>query len=139
MDDWNQKWKSASVGSHTRRFFPSVPKLGVLFKLKLSFYSVQVLTGHCFLNYFLAKINRSASPLCLCLSDIETVEHFLFNCTLFTELRVSFKYSVLSRGISWPPELSAILENEARWSELTKFVLATKRLEPPASPSRPTD
>jgi hypothetical protein len=139
MDDWNQKWKSASVGSHTRRFFPSVPKLGVLFKLKLSFYSVQVLTGHCFLNYFLAKINRSASPLCLCLSDIETVEHFLFNCTLFTELRVSFKYSVLSRGISWPPELSAILENEALWSELTKFVLATKRLEPPASPSRPTD
>ena len=58
-DEWNEKWQLASVGDQTRQFFPSVPANGKLSKLMPSQPVIQVLTGHCLLNEFLAKIKKS--------------------------------------------------------------------------------
>ena len=40
---------------------------------------------------YLLKLKKTDSPLCFCNSQIETVEHFLFHCNLFSHYRSSFK------------------------------------------------
>ena len=48
---------------------------------------MQVLTGHCDLNYFLHKLELVDSPLCPCGMGEETVEHVIGECIMYIESR----------------------------------------------------
>ena len=47
-----------------------------------------LLSGHCGLLSNAYVIGRSFSPTCVCLRADESVAHYLFECPLFTNLRV---------------------------------------------------
>ena len=48
---------------------------------------MQVLTGHCDLNYFLHKIGLMESPMCPCMMREETIEHVIGECLMYIECR----------------------------------------------------
>jgi hypothetical protein len=49
---------------------------------------MHLITGHCGLNNYLHRINRSTTNLCpACETDEETVSHFLGSCPATAELR----------------------------------------------------
>ena len=50
--------------------------------------ALHLITGHCGLNKYLHRINRSTTNLCpACETEEETVSHFLGNCPATAELR----------------------------------------------------
>ena len=126
-EEWNGKWQLASAGEQTRQFFPSVPECGQLSKLKPSSIMIQLLTGHCLLNDFLAKIKKIPSPKCICNLDNESVVHFLFNCPLYSTHRTPLIQLVQQKGLPWPPDLHLLLSDEILWSAMNSFVVASKR------------
>ena len=128
-EEWDQKWKHAQVAEQTRRFFPSIPPPSTLSNLNPSMHLTQILTGHCFLNSFLAKIGKSETSMCHCQGDVETVEHFLFSCPIYDRLRIPFKSTAALLGLSWPPDESSIAGEKSLWNEMSKFVTGTKRLQ----------
>ena len=69
-EEWDQKWKHAQVADQTRRFFPSIPPPGTLSNLNPSMHLTQIVTGHCFLNSFLAKIGKSETSMSRVACDI---------------------------------------------------------------------
>ena len=48
-----------------------------------------VLTGHINLQCHLYRIGITFSPTCICLQEDETVQHYLYNCSLYTHLRTA--------------------------------------------------
>ncbi len=93
------------------------------------------------LNSYLAKIQALDSDQCQCKCDIETVDHFLFRCSRWKNLRQELRGLV---GHRWGDLAYALGEwsNERkdgpldRWSPTTtmvaatiKFAIATGRLE----------
>ena len=48
---------------------------------------MQVLTGHCDLNYFLHKMELVDSPLCPCGLSEETIEHVIGECIMYINSR----------------------------------------------------
>lgn len=51
----------------------------------------QLRTGHARLNTFLYQIGKIASNECECLEMPETVEHFIFHCKIWEDLRAEMK------------------------------------------------
>ena len=87
---WNDEWKISSCYAHIRSLdlshtLKSFLRLtGQLPKKHTAIY-IQLRTGHIPLNKHLNRIKKSATPYCLqCGSNqIETVHHYLFNCSRY--------------------------------------------------------
>ena len=46
-----------------------------------------LLTGHCNLQLHLYKLKLTYTPCCICLTEDESVDHYLFRCPLYTDIR----------------------------------------------------
>lgn len=125
---WEAEWAGSSKGSFTRLFFPTIRDANMIASNNLSSPLTQILTGHSLLNAHQHRFNFKLSPACLCGHPAETTEHFLFDCSLYTELRQSFRKASLSELALWPPSLASIPQSDALWSEFRRFINKTNRL-----------
>ena len=128
FEEWNIEWVTSPIASHTKLFFPTVSDAAVLATLNTDAETVQVLTGHCMLNYHSAKIKKRASANCECGAEEETVQHFLFHCNLYQHPLSLFRRAVLSERMLWPPDLSLIPKQPAVWAAMVTFIHKSKRL-----------
>ena len=127
---YSKRVDSALPGGHTRLLYD---------ELSWSERSVlaQLRTGMLRLNYYLRQIKESASDLCDCGREKETVSHFLFRCSQWTALRKpmlactdtqrgnpSFYLGGKSAldGDKWKPNMAAVRTT-------IRFAMATCRLE----------
>src|SRR5262249_42583850 len=82
---------------------------------------VQVVTGHCNLNYHLKRIKLSDTPTCQkCYEEDETAEHFLCECPTYSSVR---------ERVLGAEHLDAEDLFEINLKSILGFVKATKRLE----------
>ncbi len=93
--------------------------------------TTQVLTGHSYLNYFLANIKVVDSHVCACKEETETIHHFLFSCRLHDDRRSVFRNAVDMANLSWPPKLADIPQSKLLWEAMESFIKQTKRLNKP--------
>ena len=49
-----------------------------------------LLTGHCNLQLHLYKLNLTFSPCCICLTEDESPEHFLYRCPMYKDIRALY-------------------------------------------------
>src|SRR5947199_2385543 len=70
----------ALPGKHTRRLYDNLGRDD-------SSALIQLRTGKCRLNKYLAAINAADSELCECHYEPETVRHFLFHCNRWNSFR----------------------------------------------------
>jgi len=78
MNECQRRWLHSSKGQWTRRLIPDVRKWvrRVFPRIPLSYHITQALTGHSCFQYYLNRMGRAASPLCIqCGSAVDTVEH----------------------------------------------------------------
>jgi hypothetical protein len=121
---------AALPGSHTRVLYDELP-------WKERSILAQLRTGMSTLNNYLYQIKRLASDQCSCGRERETVAHFLFRCSKWTEHRevmtrctdtkrgnLSFYLGGKSPsdGPKWEPNMSAVRAT-------IRFVMATGRLD----------
>ena len=90
---------------------------------------IQILTGHCFLNSYQFRFKFSESQCGSCKQPEETVEHFMFECNVFSSLRTNFMLTSLSLTKSWPPSIPKIHKHPNLFIAMIKFVMSTKRLD----------
>ena len=87
---------------------------------------VQVLSGHSKLRSFLHRIGIESEGTCSCQANIETTQHFLFDCHLYHSLRAPILHSC--RNIPWPPPLHFFTSSTHKLTLLKSFIHNTKRL-----------
>ena len=125
---WSSEWRSSNSGLLTKRFFPTPQCFKQLRMSNLPQQAIQILTGHCFLNSHQFRFNFSNSQCCACKYPIETVDHFLFECKIFSDNRSHFMHTSLSLVNCWPPNIPDIHKHPNLFTEMIKFVISTKRL-----------
>ncbi len=86
-------------------FIPSVDSAKILNSNTLSYQTNQLLSGHCRLNAYQYRFKHVSSPFCSCLTEEETVEHFILRCPNFSIHREPLIRSVLQLKLTWPPRL----------------------------------
>ena len=90
---WNEEWWLYPEARQTKFWFPSVNKkisnnLIRLSRLELGL-AVQLLTGHCRLNYHKFKIDPSSDPSCrFCKVELEEAWHILGRCPMLMDWRL---------------------------------------------------
>lgn len=85
-------WLESEKGSITRKFFDTYSQLALVSQLSLNVSTVQLLSGHHRLNSFLLhKYKQIASPLCSFGQEEETLEHYLFRCERYSDIRLEWE------------------------------------------------
>jgi hypothetical protein len=69
-----------------------------------------------------------SSPLCSCLSEIESIDHFLLRCLIFSTHRVPLIHSVLSLNRICPLDLHVLTQSKQLLIALNYFTVDTNRL-----------
>ena len=124
---WDDEWRSGTTGEQTRSFFPLPKDAECLKNSHINHELTQVLTGHCRLNYHFHKIKKVPSSLCNCGKE-ETINHYLFDCNIFSEQRTSLIEACNKASIAFPPPLAAIPKDKNLWKALKWFILESRRL-----------
>ncbi|KAF0757505.1 Uncharacterized protein FWK35_00017152 [Aphis craccivora] len=115
LDLWQRRWLFSKKGLWTKRLIPDVRRWADrrLPRVPLTYRITQFLTGHGCFQYYLNRMGRAASPLCVqCGNAMDSVEHTIIECpyweTYRTELvdRLGARISVaaLSRIMCGPAE-----------------------------------
>lgn len=127
---YSKRIDSALPGTHTKRLYNQLNRkeAGIL---------VQLRTGMARLNGYLHRIQAAPTELCECGRAPETIEHFLFTCTKWTEQRrmlqecttthrgnLSFYLGGKSQSDkdNWTPDMRAVRAT-------IRFAMATGRLD----------
>ena len=127
---YSKRIDTALPGSHTREIYDEWPWEGrsVLGQLR---------TGMVRLNDYLHRIQATTSEQCACGHARETVEHFLFHCSLWEEQRKELRRDASTQrndisthlggksevdGPDWKPNMAAVRAT-------IEFTLATGRLK----------
>ena len=105
--EWNQRWISSQEFRQTKIWFPVINRKKSEFLVNLDRQSlgmmVQIITGHCRLNYHESKINATTNPSCrFCQWEDETAWHLIGECPAFWRSRTDiFNYSFLENPPEW--------------------------------------
>ena len=127
---WQLIWDQSTKGRTTYEFLQSVELPASYLRSTVSHKLTQILTGHCCLNFYLSTIGRASTPVCKCKQGIETIDHYLFKCTLHREIREqSLIPACNTLLIPFPPTKSDIMKNELLLDALKSFLNKSKRLD----------
>lgn len=114
-------WVASEKGSATRRFFDTFLQLALVSKLSLTAPTVQFLSGHHRLKSFLFhKYNLGDSPMCDCREEEEIIDHYLFRCNKYINIRQEWEGSFLTSCHDF-----GCTEENLR--QLDKYVTLTRR------------
>ena len=125
---WDAEWKTLKVASITREFFPSPRDASHLNRAFISHEYTQILSGHCILNHRLAKMKIILSADCKCGAPEETLQHFLFDCPLFSSSRMILERTARLFQLSLPIPLSDFSKHHRLFHALLQYVRESGRL-----------
>ena len=116
---WNKRLRNTSVDSswvvRNENFLPPGISRGDVKKI------VQLLTGQSFLGDFMFRIGWCFSPVCTCLEDEETSDHFLMRCSFYRRLREAKE----------PCDLDSLKHSNSWkiWQPTLNFIKDSRRLD----------
>ena len=108
--EWDNQWSQSNASRDLKN--PNIPSLSKMQYLNPNAESIQILSGFFTLKSYLFKKAIIKSPLCNCIEEEETMEHFLFRCKLFTKHRIIFQSEAKPTPYSWPTKLTHFPESE---------------------------
>nr|CAH0112580.1 unnamed protein product [Daphnia galeata] len=113
-----QEWSIGKNAPVTRSFFPTVKGAHMLFHSQLNCQISQILSGHSALNSHQFRFKFRPSPACACGDLYESIEHFLFHCSLFSRERRSFISACKDAVVTWPPQFYEIPMHRPIWNAM---------------------
>ena len=124
---WNLQWNSSAKSGQTKLFFNSIESSNILNDHKLPFYIPRVLSGHCGLNGYLFTIGKISSSACVCLNPVESIQHLLFECVNYEDIRYIIVSAASAYDLPWPLPLGVFAQFKPLWVALCKFLVASNR------------
>ncbi|GAA5992849.1 hypothetical protein JCM11641_005555 [Rhodosporidiobolus odoratus] len=125
---WEEEWASSSVGAALRKADASPPSSSlrrVLWTLHRRHATLltRLRTDFSHLAHSLHRAKLHSTGLCAC-GELETREHFILSCSLYTSQRTTLLSSLSLKHL---PPLSTILSTERFILPLLSFINATDR------------
>jgi len=130
LEKWQNRWSRSVKGRWTYSMIPDVRKRLSL-PLSLDHYTTQFLTGHGDFNAKLKGFRLVEDAMCSCGLEQETVEHVLFRCMNYEEVRNKLRRTINKRENSWPCMTSVFLQTRSNFEALKRFsgeVLRSKKV-----------
>jgi hypothetical protein len=88
LNEWQQEWDSYSGAEITHEFFPCIHlRQTIRPPLNFDYVTTQFITGHGLFKTYLTKQHIITDPTCPCGTDLDTVQHNLFDCPLTATIR----------------------------------------------------
>ena len=120
--NWLIRWQSSPNGRTTFSFIPGYPPKHFTDNF-LRHQVTQILTGHSRLNMYLSHIGITDDPVCKCNDSIETLNHFLFECSIENDNRIgTIQKTCLSQNIRFPPDRKELINNKQLLASLGNFL-----------------
>lgn len=113
---WQRAWDSARNGRWTHRLIPRVDDFVNRRHGEVNFHLTQVLSGHGCFRQYLHRFGHAGSPACPeCGVFEETVEHVLFVCPRFNEVR---NHMLATCGVDTTPDnlVQRMCRNAEGWA-----------------------
>ena len=108
-------------------FFPDLVDLQSALELPGFSHVGRLITGHCSLMAYLHHFGLADSSRCNCVHPAESVEHYIFECELFSSERAKLKVECSLIG-EWPPTIDALGRHPGLWAVFVDFVAKSGRL-----------
>ncbi|PPQ75777.1 hypothetical protein CVT25_013428, partial [Psilocybe cyanescens] len=137
MQIWKSRWDSSPRAARFKQVDPEFTfakfrKVSFCLNRAQSSLLVQVRTGHIPLNAHLHRINKSPSNKCPNCRErrggeraVETVEHFIYECRAYRQLRREFYNRIKSNN----PSMEQLTTSLKMAKPLLKFIAQTKRFK----------
>src|SRR5216117_2464483 len=127
------------VGRHSREVDVALPgkhttKLYNQLKKDEASILAQLRTGATRLNSYLHKIGRAESDLCPCGSASETIEHFLFRCSLWNQQRLQIIQR--HKPKEWKPIVLCRRQDQG-WQSINGVQRVDQYIDQPVNPLNP--
>lgn len=125
---WQCRWNSSTKARLTYEFIPNISDRLSASWITLNHYTVQILTGHGNFKSKLHYFKLAESPLCRC-GFIDTIQHVLFTCPMYEDIRTSFQNQVQEYN-PWPCTLDKLLtrDNFETFAKFTNSALKMKEI-----------
>ena len=117
---WQEEWSRSTKCELTKSYFPTVlSRLAV--KLPCSPSLTTLLCGHGKLQSYYFRFKISETPMCICESVEQTVDHVIYMCPIYQDVRSNFINAITYSGTSWPESKSRLIEKN--FNEFINFLL----------------
>ena len=128
--NWLRRWEGSTKGRTTFSFMPGNPPKHYN-QLHYDHKMTQILTGHSRLNMYLHSIGvEDINPRCECDEDVETSEHYLFECSLYDEYRhKTIEKTAMEHALAFPPSNQTFISHPDMYKALKSFLQTSCRLE----------
>lgn len=131
LREWQQRWDNGLRGRWTYRLIPNIQRWVNRSYGEIDYFLTQALTGHgCFRRYLYDR-RRSETFSCPYCSDEDDVEHTLFACPRWEQVRAIY-HAASGRPFNIPHMMESLLNNEETWKcayEVIRHIIETKERE----------
>ncbi|XP_067141298.1 uncharacterized protein [Centruroides vittatus] len=113
MRIWETRWQSDDKGAITHKFFPTVEDRQKIKYNEHDSITTTLLSQHGKLNYYLHRFKIIENPNCNCgLPVPDTIEHILYDCSLFDRQRMRIIAFLRERLVAWPVPCNKLTSDE---------------------------
>jgi len=125
---WQTRWSVSTKGRWTERWFPSIETRLKRPWVKPNHYVTQLITGHGDFKASLHRFSLSVTPKCECGAELDTVEHFIFECACYDQERQELR-SIMSVWPCDPDEMTSTREAFRALREFARTALRKRMAE----------
>jgi len=115
---WQNQREETTKGAITKEFFPSLERR-LAVNLQLNPNVTTIMSGHGNIRSYLNRLKIIDSPECPCKTDIQTIDHLIFQCEKLKYERAILKNSVLTAG-NWPISKSELVNKNLK--QLIRYI-----------------
>ena len=119
--EWQQRWEDEVKGRELYRYFPDVSARLNAAWVEPDYEVSQMLTGHGCFRKRLYEMKLCEVSVCFCGEDDESMEHVLFLCPLYREIRQDMMDGII-REEAGPIHYSDLVSSEANFRRFRKYV-----------------
>ncbi|KAJ4431207.1 hypothetical protein ANN_19804 [Periplaneta americana] len=105
---WQKEWDDTTKAAITKSYFPNV-KERLKMELNITAIFTSMVTGHGMNRAYVHRFKLLESATCPCNSGSQTVDHFLYDCTILRKQREILRNSI-SKTAKWPPNKCQLIK-----------------------------
>lgn len=130
--EWQKRWDETTlVAQWTKRLIPNIGQWIMNKERQTDYYLTQVLSGHGRFQNYALRMGKSENSICRYCPDEDSVEHTIFHCIRWKEIRSDVNKKV---GVILTPDnfIMIMTKNSMFWKEVhdfSKTILDTKEKE----------
>lgn len=120
VERWIMEWEASDKDTELKKYITDT-KGWYNSKNNLNKSMKEIITGHCQIKRYLKRIGKRDEEICECGDGIQSVEHLMYICDIFTEEREELKKRLMEIDEEWPLKTYNVYDEEVYY-HIKKFI-----------------